>query len=68
VLVDEGRPPVLIALLIAVAAVLVALVLVLSFRDRGRDRSSREVPQRDDWDIAGSNGPSPLRHNQIGPF
>lgn len=57
-----------IAVSIAVAAVLiVALVAFLADRDRGRDRSSREVPHRDDWDVAGQGGATFHTHGTPGP-
>jgi len=52
---------------IAVAVVIVGLVAYLAYRDRGRDRSSRDVPHRDDWDIASSSGVAGYRHEQGGP-
>ncbi len=52
---------------VAVVVLLVALVVVLAVRDRGRDRSSREVPHRDDWDVAGRGGATFHAHNMPGP-
>lgn len=47
-----------------VALTIVGLVVFLAFRDRGRDWSSREVPRRDDWDVAASSGVAGYRHEQ----
>lgn len=57
----------LLVTLIAVVVLLVVLVAVLARRDHGRDRSSREVPHRDDWDHASSRGVAGYRHEQGGP-
>jgi hypothetical protein len=46
---------------------LVALVVFLAVRDRGRDRSSREAQHRDDYDIAGRGGATFHAHNTPGP-
>jgi predicted aminopeptidase len=53
--------------LIAVAVVIVGAVTYLAYRDRGRDRSSADVPPRDDWDVASSSGVAGYRHEQGGP-
>jgi hypothetical protein len=42
-------------------------VTYLAYRDRGRDRSSADVPPRDDWDVASSSGVAGYRHEQGGP-
>ena len=54
-------------LVIAVAALVVALVVVLSLRDRGRDRSARDVPHCGDVDRASSTGIAGYHHEQGGP-
>jgi hypothetical protein len=57
----------LVVSIVAVAVLLVALVVFLAVRDRGRDRSSREAQHRDDYDIAGRGGATFHAHNTPGP-
>jgi len=64
-LVEEEEPAMIVAALIAVGIVLMALVVVLILRDRGRDRSAREQPERDDFDRAASTGVATYRHEQF---
>ncbi|MEZ0494075.1 hypothetical protein AB2L28_17700 [Kineococcus sp. TBRC 1896] len=54
----------IVATIVAVGVVLVALVAVLVVRDRGRDRSARRQPGRDDFDRAASTGVATYRHEQ----
>jgi hypothetical protein len=64
-LVEEEEPAMIVATLIAVGVVLVALIAVLILRDRGRDRSAREQPERGDFDRAASAGVATYRHEQF---
>lgn len=57
----------IVTMLIAVVVVISGLTVLLSRRDHGRDRSSREVPHRDDWDRATSTGVAGYHHEQGGP-
>ena len=57
----------ILALLIAVAVLVVGLVVVLARRDRGRDRSSQDVPPREAWDVAGSGGATHVQRQTPGP-
>ncbi|WP_380171815.1 hypothetical protein ACFEMC_21785 [Kineococcus sp. DHX-1] len=56
-----GSVAVVFIALVVSALVLVALIVTLLVRDRGRDRSSRDVPHRSDWDLAGS---APMAHRR----
>ena len=57
----------ILALLIAVTVLVIGLVVVLTVRDRGRDRSSHDVPHREAWDVAGSNGATHIQRQTPGP-
>lgn len=56
-----------LALLTAVVVLLVGRVVVLTDRDRGRERSSRDVPLREAWDVAGSDGSTHVQRQTPGP-
>ncbi|MEZ0163197.1 hypothetical protein AB2L27_00285 [Kineococcus sp. LSe6-4] len=58
-----GSVTVVLVTLVVSALVLVALIVTLLVRDRGRDRSARDVPHRGDWDLAGS---VPMAHRRGG--
>ncbi len=58
-----GSVAVVFIALVVSALVLVALIVTLLVRDRGRDRSARDVPHRSDWDLAGS---APMAHRRGG--
>lgn len=55
----------ILAVLIAVGVVLVVLVVLLVLRDRGRDRSARQQPERGDFERATSEGVATYRHEQF---
>jgi hypothetical protein len=58
---------VIVVVLIAAAVVVAGLAVVLAVRDRGRDRSARDVPHREAWDAAGSHGATSYPRHTPGP-
>jgi len=58
---------VIVTALIATGVVLIGLTVVLVVRDRRRDRSACQAPQRDAFDRALSTGIPGYHHEQDGP-